>query len=150
MSVSTSVLLARPVCAVSAMPDRLHHYTCDHGADGIRSTGEIRPHPHPLIDSMPLIWLTSMEQPDRIGLGLTSEILSCDRTRWRVTVRTDGAEPWHVFARRYRVCREVRDELEAGRWPMSWFVALDPIPIDKYAIQLVRAGVFASSGGSDV
>lgn len=106
----------------------LYHYTCDHGSEKIARSGELRPNAHPLLP-VPVVWLTSEPAPDRIGLGLTSTIIRCDRTAWRVRVDTEQADPWHVFARRYRITRGIRDELEAGRWPMSWFVSEDPIAI---------------------
>lgn len=120
------------------MTEVLYHYTCGHGADGIRRDGEIRPNRHLLLPlGVPVVWLTTLEVPDRLALGLTSQYLQCDRIEWRVTVRSGDVEPWHVFARRYRVRREVRDALEEGRWPMLWWVAVGQIEVDADAVRLV-------------
>lgn len=121
------------------MTRMLYHYTCGHGADGIRRDGEIRPNQHPMVSKVPVVWLTTLELPDRQALGLTSQTLTCDRTEWRVTVQSGDVEPWHVFARRHRVRREVRDVMEDGRMPMLWWVAVDPLPVDARAVCLVGA-----------
>lgn len=118
---------------------KLYHYTCDHGSEKIARSGQLLPNGHPWLP-VPVIWLTDMERPDREALGLTSQTIRCDRTAWRVSVDTDEADPWHVFARRYRVSRSVREELEFGRLPMAWFVSLDPIPVDLRNIRALTEG----------
>jgi hypothetical protein len=59
-------------------PQALYHWTCSHGARGIRTDGLIKPAQWPLR----LVWLTTERRPRaglRQALGLTSNLLSCDR-----------------------------------------------------------------------
>jgi hypothetical protein len=59
----------------------LYHYTCRHSAYSIElDKFTLRPG----LDG--LLWLTDLDAPDRRGLGLTSHILDCDRTRFRFAV----------------------------------------------------------------
>lgn len=110
---------------------RLYHYTCAHSAPGIAKDRWLRPNPHPLMPGAgPLVHLTDLDQPNRHGLGLTSRILRCDRTQFRVTVVTADAVHWPVFAR--TIPRSVREELEGvpGALPMHWWVACGmPVPV---------------------
>jgi hypothetical protein len=111
---------------------RLYHYTCSHGADRILIEGRLKANPHPLLPGPPLIWLTDLDTPDRAGLGLTSQILPCDRTEFRFAVDTDAAVHWPRFAR--VLSRSTREQLEAapGALPMHWWVA-GPEPISVLA-----------------
>jgi hypothetical protein len=109
---------------------RLYHFTCDHGAQQIAAAGELRANPHPLLpDAGPLIHLTDLPEADRVGLGLTSATLRCDRTQHRVTVDTDQAIHWPAFAR--ILPRHIREMFEGhqGALPMHWYVARGPIPV---------------------
>jgi hypothetical protein len=74
-------------------------------------------------------WLTDLDPPDRFGLGLTMNSIACDRTAWRCTVDAPAAERWSAYARRVRVPRELRDELEAGRLPAHWWVSETPVAV---------------------
>lgn len=104
----------------------LYHYTCDHGAAGIRATGEIRPLQHPLLHA-PLVWLTDLDPPIPAALGLTSLILHCDRTEHSFAVETDSAVWWPRYAR--RVPRDAREALESapGVMPAHWWVSEEPL-----------------------
>lgn len=103
----------------------LFHYTCrDHGADGIRRLGYVGTNPHPLLPGQPsLVWLTDLSEPIREGLGLTSSLLSCDRTEVRVAVNAPTAVPWTLWARANYVPRSVRDDLESFGLPAHWWVS---------------------------
>jgi hypothetical protein len=103
---------------------RLFHYTCRHSAQTITRRGMLSPNKHPLLDWRPLLWLTDMETPDREGLGLTSSMLSCDRTEHRYVVDAPDAERWSDWAARNAVPLAIRLELEGGegRMPDRWFV----------------------------
>jgi hypothetical protein len=99
-----------------------YHYTCADGVAGIHRDGIIRPNAHPLLCEE-LVWLTDMEVPVRAALGLTSHTLTCDRTEYRVTVRTNQAVWWPIYAR--RVDPAVRREFEfaLGAMPAHWWVS---------------------------
>lgn len=109
---------------------RLFHYTCSHSAPLIAKARWLQANPHPFMPEVgPLIWLTDLNHPDRHGLGLTSRMLRCDRTRWRAVVVASEAIHWPVFAR--TIPRRVREELEGvpGALPMHWYVARGMVPI---------------------
>ena len=106
----------------------LYHYTCAHRVNQIRTSGVLRPNGVVFC----LVWLTDMELPDRLALGLTSQILRCDRTEYRVTVDTDAAR-WVDYAR--NVPLEARRALEfaPGALPMHWWVSTEPVPVVEVA-----------------
>ena len=107
----------------------LFHYTCDHGAEGIRRSGVLRPNPQALLPR-PLVWLTDLAEPHRDALGLTSLILSCDRTAHRFRVDTTAAMWWPHYARTVPPwAREALDG-EPGAMPAHWWVVDVPVPID--------------------
>lgn len=112
----------------------LYHYTCDHGHQAIGAAGSIlpgarltdRPTPWPAR----FVWLTDLERPLRQALGLTSYVLSCDRTRFRYRATdTSMVAPWWAVAR--HLPREVREELEGavGARPAHWYVSAEPVPV---------------------
>lgn len=109
---------------------KLYHYTCGHSIESIRKQRWVLPNGHPLLPSAgPLVHLTDLEEPDRIGLGLTSYTLNCDRTEYRVTVSTFDAVRWPEFAR--SLSRTIRDRFEnyPGALPMHWWVASTPVAV---------------------
>ncbi|WP_350351904.1 hypothetical protein ABS642_00895 [Microbacterium sp. A8/3-1] len=104
---------------------RLFHFTCDHGAIGIRESGMIQINRPPLPGAPAVLWLTDLEVPNRDGLGLTSRILSCDRTSHRFEVtRPHGVLHWND-AKREHFPRAQIEALEAtpGAMPMHWYVS---------------------------
>lgn len=110
----------------------LFHYTCSHSMPGIRHDRALRPNPHPCLRGHAgLVWLTDLETPVRTGLGLTSTLITCDRTEYRVEV---GPVPeaiwWPQFAR--TLPQNVRNMFEAapGALPMHWWVAETHIAIN--------------------
>lgn len=103
----------------------LYHYTCDHGMKGIRRyNGVIRPNPS-FVPS--LVWLTDLDVPDRLALGLTSVILDCDRTQhqFRVDGSQPGIEPWTSWCRETGRTRQFRERFEGtpGARPGHWWVS---------------------------
>jgi hypothetical protein len=64
-----------------------------------------------------------MEHPDRVGLGLTSTFLECDRLECRYIVEADSAELWPRFARRQRIPRRLLALLEYRNMPERWWVS---------------------------
>lgn len=106
------------------------HYTCDHSADGIRRDGTVKPHPQPALAGVPLSWWTDLERGHRFEVGLTSQILGCDRMRHRFEIKDPSAlTPWSIAARLLKVPREVRDDLEDGRLPAHWWVAFTDVEV---------------------
>lgn len=100
----------------------LYHYTCDHGRKGIGLTGWLNP-----VEGLagPLVWLTDMDQPDRLALGLTSHLLACDRLDYRYQVRAEmEVEHWPTSLVRARAPELAVMMLEsvAGVDPSRWFV----------------------------
>lgn len=124
------------------MSARLYHYCCDHSARGIDLARMVLPgldwsaydaqcadwgEPvSGLALARAVVWLTDMAEPDRDALGLTSHILSCDRTEFRYTVRAAGALPWLDFAGEHGANPEWLSMLHEGRAPERWFVSADP------------------------
>lgn len=103
----------------------LFHYTCAHTKARLGDRGFLLPHPQ--LFGRSVIWLTDMEHPNRIGLGLTSDILHCDRLDYRY-ITTDPAEPWMAWAARMGVDPLWRHDLETGgRLPLRWFIAERPV-----------------------
>lgn len=109
---------------------KLYHYTCDHGADGIRREGVLRPHLHPWLPD-PLVWLTDLDTPMRDGLRLTSRILSCDRTAHRFATADCPSVVWWPRFARTLPSRAVREALESepGALPAHWWVSREPVPV---------------------
>jgi len=68
----------------------LWHYTCKHAAARIRRKGIVLPGRLLVPENAymwPVSWWTTMDEPDREALGLTSIALSCDRTEYRFQPR---------------------------------------------------------------
>jgi hypothetical protein len=114
----------------------LYHYTCAHSAKGIRRSGKLDPNPHPLLGTFELVWLTDLEHPDMYALGLTSHIIKCRRTEYRVTVDAPDAMRWADLARELRrsgdaALRSGVADLESavGVRPMHWWVSTVPVRV---------------------
>jgi len=105
----------------------LYHFTCSHGAEGLGRSGFLNPTPHPLLGSS-LSWMTSLPDPARDAVGLTSTILDCDRmeTRWKVTDQT-RCRRWVDI--RHEFNSDAVEILEAFSDPSSWWVASVPVPV---------------------
>lgn len=107
---------------------RLFHYTCSHSRAKILLDGVLKPNER---SYRQLLWLTDQPVPDPLGLGLTSFMLRCDRTAWRVSVDTEIAERWVDYAHRTRVEMAVRLGLDhnPGAAPLTWWVSEVDIPV---------------------
>ena len=105
-----------------------YHYTCDHGAQGIRRDGLIKTNPHPWLP-IPLAWFTDLDAPIRDALGLTSQILTCDRTEHRFEASPHGLLWWPIYAR--ELSAEIRWGLESapGALPMHWWISDRDVPV---------------------
>jgi hypothetical protein len=115
---------------------QLWHYTCSHSLRGITADHALRPRVHPLMPTAPpMIWLTDLDEPDRLALGLTSISLRCDRTEHRIAVNTDRAVRWPTVARQLAAPAVRRQlELAPGALPMHWWIvageSLLPVEVD--------------------
>lgn len=103
-------------------PSPLWHYTCDHHLLDILKAGRLSPR-----GSRGLVWLTDLDLPQREGLGLTSLMLDCDRTRNRLRVADTEGVMWWMDYRRH-VDPVWRESLEGapGVMPMHWWVSTSP------------------------
>jgi hypothetical protein len=85
----------------------------------------LRPHGPP--GARPLVWLTDLDVALRDALGLTSQTLTCDRTRHRYRViDVDGCAPY--------IGHPLRSELRAleqfdGVRPKHWWLSMRPVPV---------------------
>lgn len=80
----------------------------------------LRPNPHPWL-GVSLLWLTDQEIPDRAGLGLTSQILDCDRLEFRYIVETDDARRWKDVASTSALGRMILESVHGAR-PETWWI----------------------------
>lgn len=107
-----------------------YHYTCDHGRRSIRGTVDPAATLGRYDVDGPWIyaWFTDLTRPLRDALGLTSHILTCDRTahRYRVTDTRDLVHWTHV--RRDHPWAEELESAPMAR-PMHWWVARHPVPV---------------------
>lgn len=116
--------------AVVSTRRQIWHYTCDHGAAGIRRDGVVKPNAQPALGGLPVSWFTDLDSSRRFEVGLTSHIIRCDRMAHRFEVKDPSVlDYWPMLARFLRVPRDVRDELEDGRLPAHWWVSLKPVEV---------------------
>lgn len=101
---------------------RLYHYTCEDVAKRISRRGFLRPWPQPLIGDVPLVWLTDLDRPSAVGLGLEPHLLTCNRVGVRYVVDVDDFERWAVAAPRLPLLPHHRERLERDRSPQHWFI----------------------------
>lgn len=118
----------------------LWHFTCMHGHGALGADGELLPLielepkralllPEPFRVMTTLVWLTDLDAPQPEGLGLTSLVLSCDRTRYRYRV-TDTTGCVRYTSVRRELPRRVVDMLERGRTlPAHWWLSRTPVPV---------------------
>lgn len=139
-------------------PERLFHYTCLHAAPLIDADGYLRPWPdaearrHPGLAGWPLpvglVWLTDLDTPLRDALGLTTETIGCDRTRFRFTViDLTHCQPWTAYAR--DLPRHARLRLETvapGLLPAHWWVSLSVVPVTGCGELLTGSAQAAGTG----
>lgn len=112
-----------------------YHYTCDHGRAGIGDSGKLLPNGS---DDMPLVvWVTDLPEPDLVGLGLTSTILSCERWKYRYRVTDERSIlPYHQM--QHQIDWRVQLSLHhAGSMPEHWFVSFRPLAAVYDPIEVV-------------
>lgn len=105
----------------------LWHWTCDHGAEGIRRDGLVWPNRQSFLS---IAWFTThgkRNERTRLACGLTSHTLGCDRmdNRFRAAegaflirwLDADPAQKW-------------RDLLHTpGTDPASWWISFSEVPV---------------------
>lgn len=117
----------------------LYHYTCRHGREAIGERGRvvsIADHTPDAVDRLDpsfrwlafLTWFTDMYPPNARDLGLTHDLIGCDRTAYRYRVLDDrGISRWLD-------CRPVWPPtarlLNASGTPGRWFVGWSPVPVE--------------------
>jgi hypothetical protein len=103
----------------------LYHYTCAHGRAAIIKSGMIVK-PNPVTG---WAWFTDLTPPDRVGLGLTSYMLECDRTEFRFTVIDDKPVPYVDI--RKALPQATRDGWEGapGALLMHWWISSRPVEV---------------------
>lgn len=108
----------------------LFHYTCDHGRRGLGDLGFTKPNLHPAI-GVPLTWFTTADTPDPMALGLTRDMLECDRTAFRylvvATEPRDKIEPWLGSMAQARTSPFTQAELHRHGEPGTWWIAKVPV-----------------------
>lgn len=79
----------------------------------------------------PLLWLTDLSEPLPDQVGLSSEILSCNRLEHRITVQSKAVNSWSDL--RSKVANDVLRDLEAHAEPNHWFVARRPLTQSEFS-----------------
>lgn len=124
----------------TSSPTAYFHYTCDHAAPLIRDDGLVIPghkiqrdgaYPVGGVNTIPwaaYAWFTDLAVPIRDALGLTQELIRCDRTEYRFRA-IEGARliRWVDIRRNYPWSQFL--EAAPGARPMHWFVSVDPVPV---------------------
>lgn len=123
----------------------LWHYTCDHGRASLGESGHLTPGasraaagalamlPPAALTAARFVWLTDLDTPIRDALGLTSHILSCDRTahRYRVTDDRECTSFTELLRMSspglYALLRPLTET--PGAMPAHWWVAARPVPV---------------------
>jgi hypothetical protein len=112
----------------------LYHYTCDHGFAAIGAKGTLHPAAHlapraGIYWQAWFVWLTDLAVCDRAALGLSSDLIECDRSvhRYRVTDETD-VTPWVTMRKGFRTLRQDLEDTPGVRLP-HWYVATEPVPV---------------------
>lgn len=117
----------------------LYHYTCDHGRQALGDQGDVlsrfdqarhRGSRLPMDQLALHSWFTDLDRPLEQPLGLTSQILDCDRTAHRYEV-TDPADVHRYIDIRRTLGHPLCAALESapGAMPMHWYVAVSPVPV---------------------
>lgn len=115
----------------------LWHYTCDHGHEKIQAQANLILRPSPVTG---MLWLTDLNPAPRAALGLTMNLITCDRMKHRYLVTdTDGILPWVQLRRAVHPRLAAALEEADGVMPMHWWVSFQPLPA-----RYVPAGVMQS------
>jgi hypothetical protein len=121
----------------------LWHFTCEHGAEGLRESRVLLPWSQltkhrPPVPIPPVAWMTSLDTPQ--GAALSREYITCDRTRYRFWVLdATHVQPWWRWRRAHPEFASWARDLEQapGALPAHWFVSERPVPV----VEVPREGV---------
>lgn len=124
----------------------LYHFTCDHGAQGIRERGMVLPvamvvQDASALDQVPATmrwatnysWWTNISEPEYNWLGLQSVHLFCDRMAncFRAKVAPGYAQWWPVVLRELRLDYARMLSLTPGARPATWWVCRGPVHVEE-------------------
>lgn len=128
------------------VPERLFHFTCEHGAEGIRAGGEVLPLRAVVPEDrlallgrgeawrLAISWWTDLEVPSREQCGLTSQLLgleACDRLEVRFEA-LDLADMvwWPAAVRGLGLPRSARAlSFTPGAAPANWWICPSPVEV---------------------
>lgn len=105
-----------------------YHFTCSHSVPHILAEGVVRPSGHGSLVGR-FAWFTDLPVCERQVLGLTSQILSCDRMEHRFTVDPGPIRPW--MSERLGLPWHLVEQLESapGVMPRHWYVSTEPVGV---------------------
>lgn len=118
---------------------QMFHHTCYHSAPSIEAAGVVIPQRQPLLPGQPYMsWWTDIEHVDGTDaflLGLTSTFIGCDRLEVTFAAVDDELivswRTWRDTIPRTASTAAIFSELEFGRRPSHWWIALKPVAIRK-------------------
>ncbi len=107
----------------------LYHFTCEHAFVWI--DGLLIPQQQLLLDSVDLVWLTDLQDPDPLEVGLTSNILDCDRTEVRLRVIDDTAvRRWVGSVEHSNMSPELQAVFHhSGAQQQNWYISSEPVKV---------------------
>lgn len=112
---------------------RMFHFTCDHGFEGIKQLGYVAPNWHPLL-GMKVAWFTDLETPNAETVGLTSNLLNCDRLAHSVEVDPSRVRRWLGSGEQASTPPLIQADLHRGSDPSHWWISRIQVPVLRYQI----------------
>lgn len=130
--------------------DTLYHYTSCHHMMEIISSGKLKLTPSNLLrpnlrienhcavsdtdNHKPVVWLTSREDPEKIGVFFPSNLMppDYDKRRIQFTIPNDpalGIKPWGPWATQNHMNKAWRRTLAKGMDHESWYISEREIPL---------------------
>lgn len=120
----------------TCMSKTLYHYTTTYHLPSIFADGYLKlteSNLRPDQASQPVVWLTTMAEPDANGLGLSGSIK--DKTEVRIHVEKDGRDKafefWKKFSRKHKINKAWAKRLESCGTSNTWWVSTEVIRFDK-------------------
>ncbi|MBM4716197.1 hypothetical protein [Prescottella equi] len=119
----------------------LYHYTATERVEQIIRDGQLYPmrdfvsaeslarQADWVRENFGLIWMTDLDRPAAMALGLTNRIIRADRTEARFRVVGEGAIPWTKHRRHANPTLVDALESAPGAMPSHWYIATEPIAV---------------------